>query len=174
MKNISQIIKSLSLVLIIAGSISYASAAWTNPSVTPTGGNTSAPINVGVSSQSSQIITGALGADILTAFSKVAASQYCDINGANCHTSSEIGTSANVLASVGQCPVNQFLRGFDSSGNKICQFVYQIGGATENSGRGAYAYPGNLALATCPAGFYAHQVLGYPDLDGSLYLCLNY
>ncbi|MEI6480375.1 MAG: hypothetical protein WCO12_02525, partial [bacterium] len=83
-------------------------------------------------------------------------------------------SSGSSLSSVGSCPANQYLQGFDSSGNKICKFVYQIAGATENSGRGAYAVPAGQPLATCPAGFYVHQVLGYPDLDGSLFLCLNY
>ena len=181
MKNFSQVLKSLTLALILVGGMSYV-FAWTGPSASAPNGNVSAPINVGSTSQSKN---GALslgtsnpptvgysldvtGAGVFS--SGVASNQFC--LGTNCITSwPSSGTS---LASVGSCPTNQYLQGFDSNGNKICKFVYQIAGATENSGRGAYAYPPNLALATCPAGFYAHQVLGYPDLDGSLYLCLNY
>ena len=181
MKNLSQTIKSLIIALILVGGISYV-FAWTGPSTTPPNGNVSAPINVSSTSQSKN---GALslgtsnppttgysldvtGAGVFSA--GVASNQFC--LGTNCITSwPSSGTS---LSSVGSCPTNQYLQGFDSSGNKICKFVYQIAGATEFSGRGAYSVPAGQPYMTCPAGFTARQVLGYPDLDGSLFLCLNY
>ena len=160
-------VKVVGLSLIIMAGFYYVSA-WSGPSAPAPNGNVLAPINTSTSSQEKIgpfFVDGNFGT-----FGTVTAPQYCI--GSSCITSwPSSGTS---LSSVGSCPTNYYLQGFDSSGNKICKFVYQIAGATENSGRGAYAYPSNLAFATCPPGFYAHQVLGYPDLDGSLFLCLNY
>src|SRR3989344_381465 len=44
---IIQNVKSVIIILALVVGISYASAAWTNPTATPTGDNTPAPINVG-------------------------------------------------------------------------------------------------------------------------------
>ncbi len=185
--------KTITLALVLAFGISYV-FAWNGPDLTQPAPNinTAAPINTSSSAQAkkgflslgttttsssyplyaagSGFFTGAVAASNVIAITNVTAPQYCI--GASCITSWP--SSGSSLASVGSCPDNQFLQGFDSNGNKICKFVYQIAGATEFSGRGGYSVPSGQPLATCPAGFYVHQVLGYPDLDGSLFLCLNY
>lgn len=46
-----QNLKLIILALLIGVGLNYASAAWTNPSVGPTGGNAQAPVNVSLSSQ---------------------------------------------------------------------------------------------------------------------------
>lgn len=52
MKNITQSFKTIVLALVLALGVSYVSAAWTVPTLAPTGGNVASPLNTSVNDQS--------------------------------------------------------------------------------------------------------------------------
>ncbi len=80
MKNVLSV-----LVLVIAAglltSYSFIEATWTAPTSTPPGGNVTAPINIGSTTQTK---LGNLLAPILGATTEVRSDRYCDSLGANC------------------------------------------------------------------------------------------
>lgn len=107
-------IKILTLAMILSFGLQYAFAAWSDPTSSPTGGNTSAPINV---SSTTQTKTGGIiawGGGVFTG-NGVWANQYCDENGNNCNPITSLigggggGGSGNVPSGMiamfaGACP----------------------------------------------------------------------
>jgi hypothetical protein len=147
MKNqLIQTTKTIILALILTLGMSYV-MAWTGPTSTPPDGNTPTPVNVGATDQ---VKNGGLGLDALSVFGsgyisgvfgigdttpdtglkldvegKVGATEYCDNNGANCKTTSQMGgTDTNAIT---LCPDNQFLDG-DGSCRTASQIVSDGGG----------------------------------------------
>ena len=65
--DILNISKAIALGLILSVGVGYLSAAWTEPSVAPTGGNTDAPLNIGAGTQTKGTTTaGQSGSLVLT------------------------------------------------------------------------------------------------------------
>ncbi len=124
----------LALALLALLAYQYMGAAWTNPPANPPNNNVPAPINVGTSTESRQVLQGALGMDSLGVFGKayvqgdavtatpttlvdfdvqgnIGADEYCDRNGTNCFTAAEVGTGTGT----GAVPSNLNLNGiFDT------------------------------------------------------------
>ncbi|MDO8572887.1 MAG: hypothetical protein Q7S11_03935 [bacterium] len=135
--NILTSLRTLLLALILSIGVSYAYAAWSPPSTSPTGGNTDAPINVG---GVTQVKAGALTVNgLLTAVSKlmvggagtppggltlgvignVGADKYCDRNGNNC-ISAGIGAGGIQKRVTGTCSGGNFLVGVNPDGSVNC------------------------------------------------------
>ena len=146
---IIQTTRTIILALILTLGMSYV-MAWTGPTSAPPDGNTPTPVNVGATDQ---VKNGGLGLDALSVFGsgyisgvlgigdttpdtglkldvegKVGATQYCDNNGANCKTTSQM-TDTNAIT---LCPDNQFLDGDGS-----CRTASQIVGDGGGGGGGA-------------------------------------
>lgn len=90
--------QSLTQIVILAGAIAvlasyqFIGATWTEPGSSPAGGNVPAPLTVGTSTASDQLLRGSLGVDALAVFGDAAvtgqvnAAQYCDETGSGCVT----------------------------------------------------------------------------------------
>ncbi|KKS58205.1 MAG: PE-PGRS family protein [Candidatus Nomurabacteria bacterium GW2011_GWA2_42_41] len=132
MKNIIQALKIIALALVLSFGISYV-YAWTAPTVTPPGGNVSAPINT---SATAQYKDGALGVGGLLkgygniqAVTQIEAPQYCI--GASCITSWPAGgvtppagseflnTSATAQTKAGDFTVGGLLSGVNATFSKL-------------------------------------------------------
>lgn len=83
----------LASILILALTVNYLEAAWSQPSASPTGGNVALPVNTSsVTQDKAGVLTvGALGTfGLATVQGGVRSSSYCDVNGNNCSSASEI------------------------------------------------------------------------------------
>ncbi|MBY0538492.1 hypothetical protein K2P47_03810 [Patescibacteria group bacterium] len=124
----------VTLVLVVLGLFAYSFSGaqnWAAPSATPPGGNTLAPINVGTDVQVKQ---GNLGVNVLATApttGQVWSRQYCDENGANCFTASQVagggGTATTTLDLVNGLHSSQQCRNLGgqvvtSSGASFCRF----------------------------------------------------
>jgi hypothetical protein len=94
---------TLYLTLLVAFVVSFAGynfiraydeSVWFPPAGSPPTRNVAVPLNHG-STTSFQLGFGNLAFDQFTAFSRVNASQYCDVSGGNCFTAASVGTGGS-------------------------------------------------------------------------------
>ena len=128
MKYLTETIKILIIMALVVVGVGVVQAAWSPPTEPPTEGNTSAPINVSTVTQEKGGIFGSkgfysLGTGWFSATTRAApwppanltlgingavgATQYCDDNGANCKTMTELGgspTGAVMAFDLASCP----------------------------------------------------------------------
>jgi len=127
MKYLIETIKILIIMALVVVGVGFVQA-WTGPTATPPANNTPAPINVGVIKQEKDGIFGShgffsLGTGWFSTTTRAApwppanltlgingavgATQYCDDNGANCKTMTELGgspTGAVMAFDLASCP----------------------------------------------------------------------
>ena len=143
-------LKLLSLALLIGLTTSYV-FAWTGPTAAPTGGNVSAPVNVGLSNQTkagslrlagirtslASYINFASSADLTTkgapfnALSlavngSVGATEYCDQNGENCTTTLGGGGGGTCTAAAGSVYDSGWIT-LSDSGEETRTFNHNLG-----------------------------------------------
>ena len=132
MKYLIETIKILIIMALVVVGVGVVQAAWSSPKATPPADNTPAPINVGVIKQEKDGIFGSKGfyslgtgwfstttraswppANLTLGINgAVGATQYCDDNGANCKTMTELGggstgsvpAGAVMAFNLGSCP----------------------------------------------------------------------
>ena len=128
MKYLTETIKILVIMALVVVGVGVVQASWTGPTATAPANNTSAPINVSTLTQEKGGIFGShgfysLGTGWFSATTRAApwppanltlgingavgATQYCDDNGANCKTMTELGgspTGAVMAFDLASCP----------------------------------------------------------------------
>lgn len=128
MKYLTETIKILVIMALVVVGVGVVQASWTGPTATPPNNNTPAPINVSTLTQEKGGIFGShgfysLGTGWFSATTRAApwppanltlgingavgATQYCDDNGANCKTMTELGgspTGAVMAFDLASCP----------------------------------------------------------------------
>jgi len=127
MKYLTETIKILIIMALVVVGVGVVQAAWSPPTAPPPADNTPAPINVGVIKQEKDGIFGSkgfysLGTGWFSTTTRaswpplnltlgingaVGATQYCDDNGANCKTMTELGgspTGAVMAFDLASCP----------------------------------------------------------------------
>jgi len=132
MKYLTETIKILIIMALVVVGVGVVQAAWSPPTAPPPADNTPAPINVGMIKQEKDGIFGSKGfyslgtgwfststraswppANLTLGINgAVGATQYCDDNGANCKTMTELGggstgsvpAGAVMAFNLGSCP----------------------------------------------------------------------
>ena len=136
--NLLKTIIPLSIVCAVLVGYQYMGATWTAPTVAAPGNNAAAPINVGTSTESTQIISGTLGVDSLGVFGDMTIASgsvmyvnlICDTTGSNCFIPGSLGGggssgAADLLTGAHQEDDCTELGGtlFDTGAGNICRFA---------------------------------------------------
>jgi hypothetical protein len=87
----------LAIVCAVLLGYQYMGATWTEPTSSPTAGNVAAPLNVGTSSASNQLVQGSLGVDALAVYGDTLVTggsliidQVCNADQSTCATVDEL------------------------------------------------------------------------------------
>ena len=89
--NLLKTIIPLSIVCAVLVGYQYMGATWTAPTAAAPGNNAAAPINVGTSTQSEQVLQGTLAVDALAVFGDmIIVSEICNADRSTCATVEEL------------------------------------------------------------------------------------